>query len=79
MINLSEEMIFTARTRKRRPQFSVGERAAKRTDTADCPSADNETCRQFAHLETKAGEDAGAHHVGDHDAGAVKSEIVRAP
>ena len=70
MINLTQEMILAAGARKRRAQLRIGERTAKRANAADRPERhDGETRRQISDLKTQAGEDARAHHVGDHDAG----------
>ena len=79
MINLTQEMILTARARQCRAQLSVRKCSAKSTNTADRPERhDGKAGGQIPDLKAKAGEDASATILATTMQVAVRSEIVRA-
>ena len=70
MINHAEKMVFASGTGKGRAKFRIGKRAAQGAHAADEPERhDDESGVQPADLEPEAGENAGAPHIGDDDAG----------
>jgi hypothetical protein len=69
MINLAQEMVFTAGARKGCAKFRVRERSTHGTDSAHRPKRNNgKPARQITDLKAKARENAGADHVRDHEA-----------
>ena len=66
VIDAGEEVVFSARAREGGGKLRIGERPAQRHDAADRPQQHEREARgQVLDLETQAGEDADAHHVGD--------------
>jgi hypothetical protein len=70
MVDHPKKMIFAARPRQGRTQLRIRKRAAERANSARDPDGhDGETGRHAGHLKSETGENAGAHHVGDDNAG----------
>jgi len=70
MIDLAQEIVFTARAGQHRGEFRITERAAYRDDPADDPQQQQREPRIYVgDLKSEAGKDADADHVGDNDRG----------
>ena len=68
MIGPAEEIVFAARARKHRAEFTVGKHPAQRDDAADRPQQqDRKAGGDVLDLKAEAGEDADADHIGDDD------------
>src|SRR4051812_24738224 len=76
MINFGKEMIFAAGARERCAQLTVTKRATERGDSTDDPEhQQSETRMNVGNLESKAGEDASADNIRNHNpAGGVKTD-----
>src|SRR5437016_14674103 len=69
MINFGKEMIFATGARERGAKLAVGERAAKRGNSANNPEHEqSKTGLNVGDLKSKTGEDAGADNICIHNA-----------